>query len=265
MLPTMLTRLASTPEGIVCAAFALGSPAFFVLEYTEALNFGYSKFAERSKIDCNLKMPSRLGMFWIYFPAALTYAALAIYLRGAEALYLTNWHLTCFTLMTLHFVKRLLEVLFLHKYSGSIGAVSVMLISPLYTVIAGIIAIAATLRFPAGSEPEVSALGVAVWAAGQFGNFYHHWLLAGLRSGGEKQYKVPRGGLFGFCCCPHYTCELVAWFGFCLVFVHAEAYCLTLTMTMYLCGRAPATLNWYREKGLEDLPAGWKSIVPLVW
>merc|ERR1719382_2177292 len=66
------------------------------------------------------------------------------------------------------------------------------------------------------SQPWL-ALGAAVWFIGTLGNFYHHWLLMRLRSNSNAadqfKYKVPRGGLFPYVCCPHYLTELISWPG----------------------------------------------------
>jgi very-long-chain enoyl-CoA reductase len=262
--------LLSTPDGMLSLSFAVFSPVFFLLEWSETLQFGYSKFVDKSAIDVeSLKMPSRIGMFIIYFPAALAYPLLTLYLRGSLTHPSCNsfYHHACMMMITSHFVKRVLEVLFLHKYSGCIGGVSVALISTLYTVVAGLPCVLATLRMPIGSQPQIGASQIAgflIWVLGSYGNFFHHDLLAKLRKDGEKGYKVPKGGLFGLVCCPHYFCEIIAWFGFSLFFTHIGAFCLTLTMAMYLLGRAPATLAWYKQKQLK-IPPDWKSMVPYLW
>lgn len=87
----------------------------------------------------------------------------------------------------------------------------------------------------------VLGVGVSLWVAGEVGNFVAHWRLATLRRPGETDYKVPRGGLFGWVACPHYLWELVAWWGFTLVLHHVAGAVMALTMTWYLAGRAHRT------------------------
>lgn len=89
-------------------------------------------------------------------------------------------------------------------------------------------------------------------------------LLANLRAPGETGYVVPKGGLFPWVACPHYLGELIAWYGFSLVFHHVGAWVTTATMTFYLAGRAHNTLRSYRSKDLE-LPTGWKRLLPFVY
>ena len=75
---------------------------------------------------------------------------------------------------------------------------------------------------------------------------------------------MPVGGLFRWVACPHYTFELLSWWGLCLFFQHAAAYVLALTMTCYLAGRAHATLRWYRQK-VPAAPADWRRLVPGIY
>nr|TKW12355.1 hypothetical protein SEVIR_5G031050v2 [Setaria viridis] len=63
------------------------------------------------------------------------------------------------------------------------------------------------------SEPAVDLLypGALVFAVDTAGNFYHHHLLSRLRAagGGDKGYKIPRGGLFELVACPQYLFEII--------------------------------------------------------
>ena len=57
-------------------------------------------------------------------------------------------------------------------------------------------------------------MGLALWLGGTLTNLYHHYLLAGLRKGGDDtRYVRPTGGLFELCVCPHYFGEIVGWLG----------------------------------------------------
>ena len=112
--------------------------------------------------------------------------------------------------------------------------------------------------------------GVGLWAVGQLGNLYHHYLLTLLRKPGETAYKVPRGGAFGLVCCPHYLFEIIGWIGFVLTLSHVAGAILLANMTSYLLGRAHCTLKWYEGKAAHDkldapLPSGWKRIIPFVF
>ncbi|XP_045802277.1 uncharacterized protein LOC123895844 [Trifolium pratense] len=98
------------------------------------------------------------------------------------------------------FPKALKMVLFVHKYSGSMALDSAIPITLSYYFISSATMIYAqhlTLEFP---EPAIDLLypGIALFLVGIIGNFYHHYLLSKLRGKGEKEYKIPKGGLFDY-------------------------------------------------------------------
>jgi very-long-chain enoyl-CoA reductase len=246
----------------VVAVFAICGPFFFLSEAHGGLAFGYSKFANR---QAKFTLPSRLGMFIIYFPAVLLFPAV-LWGLGVET---TPWHLLTAGMISVHFGKRCLETLFVHKYSGVMNGFSVAMICGLYSTQSALLGYIAATEMPkdlvlSSQFQPMFGLGLALWVAGTAINAWHHIILANLRQPGETGYKVPRGGLFRWIACPHYLGELVAWWGFSLVFHHIAAFVVTATMTFYLAGRAFNTVKWYRSKGIE-VPDTWKRLVPFVY
>ncbi|KAJ6900917.1 hypothetical protein NC652_026876 [Populus alba x Populus x berolinensis] len=121
-------------------------------------------------------------------------------------------------------------VLCVHKYSTS-GVVldSAILISSSYfsatsTMIYGQYL---TQGFP---EPQLDLKypGILLFLLGTFGNFYHHQVLASLRTNDDKEYKIPTGTI------------------------------------VYLIGRSYATRRWYLSK-FEDFPKDVKALIPFVF
>ncbi len=249
-------------DHLLVAIFLVLGPFFFLSEAHGGFAFGYSKFADR---EARFTLPSRLGMFLLYFPAVLLFP-LTVGLSDEAP---TTWHLVCAAMVSAHFGKRCLEALFIHKYSGVMNGFSVVMICGLYSTLSGLLGWIAVHDVPSTllQSPNFTPLwipGFIIWSLGTAINAYHPVLLANLRPPGETGYKVPEGGLFRWIACPHYLGELIAWWGFSLIFHHVAAFVVTLTMTFYLSGRAYNTLKWYRGKDLE-LPAGWKRLVPFVY
>jgi len=158
------------------------------------------------------------------------------------------------------------QVLFVHKYSTS-GVVldSAILISSSYfsatsSMIHGQYL---TQGFP---EPQVDLKypGVLLFLLGIFGNLYHHLLLASLRTKSDKEYKIPKGGLFGLVICPHYLFEVLGFIG--ILFISQTLYplCFTVGTIVYLMGRSYATRRWYLSK-FEDFPKDVKALIPYVF
>ncbi|CAD6226675.1 unnamed protein product [Miscanthus lutarioriparius] len=153
--------------------------------------------------------------------------------------------------MAVHFLKRVLEVLFVHRYSGSMPLATSLLIAGCYLFNGG--AMIYVQHLSRGlPEPSMDLLypGVLAFAVGLAGNFYHHHLLSHLRadSGGDgddkKGYKIPTGGLFGLVTCPHYLFEILAFFGFAMIAQTLYALTVAVGTEAYLAGRSYATRRW---------------------
>ncbi|KAI1115506.1 3-oxo-5-alpha-steroid 4-dehydrogenase-domain-containing protein [Nemania sp. NC0429] len=138
---------------------------------------------------------------------------------------LTSVQQAVFAMVMLHFVKRELEVLFVHKFSANtMPAPFIVRNSFFYWVCAGLLAaieIYAPFSPSARPSPFLSSpldvLGLALFVLGELANANVHWYLSTLRRPGETARKIPRGLGFGLVTCPNYMFEVVAWLGVILV------------------------------------------------
>jgi very-long-chain enoyl-CoA reductase len=257
----------------------------------------YSKFASNENSSQTIKdsssWPSKLAMFVIYAPALLS--SIVLLLLGStnniyKELLQHNVNInvpnpsTAAYLCTIHFSKRVAEVLFLHHYSGRTDRGTPTMISVYYTFAAILVAYAGgSLRASAKVDRDVDkmrmALGISLYALGILGNFYHHYLLARLRSSDSKQikssnendhvlktYVAPKGGLFSYVAAPHYLFELLGWTGIAIVSDHLNVYLLLAGMTSYLAGRSVAQNEFNRKRFNEkDWPTDRKNLIPFVF
>ena len=89
------------------------------------------------------------------------------------------------------------------------------------------------------------------------------WFFVVGGGGGERQYRIPTGGLFGLAACPHYLFEIVGFFGFAMIAQTAHALAVASGTAAYLAGRSCATRRWYESK-FEDFPDSIKALVPYI-
>ena len=118
-----------------------------------------------------------------------------------------------------HFAKRVLEVLFLHNFSGSPteDLRSSALIGCFYAFQS-----LGYMKDGTNASGVTLAVGLVCFCVGLLGNLWHHSILASLRKPGNEKfvsvgkYKIPEGGLFGLATCPHYLFECVGFSGIAL-------------------------------------------------
>ncbi|KAJ8551600.1 hypothetical protein K7X08_021615 [Anisodus acutangulus] len=226
-------------------------------------NMPYSKFFGTTKVENvekKARIESKKGMFLLYSPAFLAgVASFAIFPHEDF-----RFALVC-SALTIHFFKRVFEVLFVHKYSGSMDVEATITISASYffSTVTMIYGQHLTQGFP---EPSIDLKygGFIIFLVGIICNFYHHYLLSKLRTKGEKEYKVPQGGLFNFVICPHYLFEILIFVGVSCTSQTLYAISFTLGTTLYLMGRSIATRRWYKSK-FEDFPKDIKALIPYIF
>lgn len=225
------------------------------LQYSKFANSGNKPLAKQG-----VKISSRTGMLILYTPAFLAGLVSFFVLPGADLrLVLLKFA------VTFHFFKRDLEVLFVHKYSGSMILGSVILITGFYfSAAAGLIGVQyLSLGLP---EPSIDLkyIGLIIYVVGIIGNFYHHSILSKLRNNNDKGYKIPQGGLFGLVICPHYLFEILIFVGLSFISQTPLAFACTFGDTLYLIARSYETRKWYVNK-FEDFPKHTKCVIPYVF
>lgn len=211
----------------------------------------YSKFRTASGI------PSRLAMFILYFsPIVTLFFTVKEYVSNAN---LIQW--VVIGSIGLHFSKRVLESLFLHKYSGPTGFATTIAIASFYSFAAFFIS---WLNAKPISKIDIWFwLGIVLYSIGIVGNFIHHKILVDLRKD-SMEYFIPTGGYFKYVVCPHYLFEIFTWAGIFLFSRHLGALLVLLIMTAYLSARSLKTLKWYQEK-FSDFPKNVKAMIPFVF
>nr|XP_004292045.2 PREDICTED: very-long-chain enoyl-CoA reductase-like [Fragaria vesca subsp. vesca] len=242
-------------------------------------NMQYSKFWKNSNQPDSQKskqiyISGRRGMQIAYTPAflaSLTSLVLFPHNDGIRYLLLSS-------ALTIHFLKRLLEVQFVHKYSGGMALDTAIPISLSYFMSTATMVYAQHLTITQGlPEPPIDLKypGILLFLVGISGNFYHHYLLSRMRSSSssspstsksndDKDYKIPRGGLFELVVCPHYLFEIIGFIGFAFISQTLYAFAYMAGTTFYLTGRSYATRRWYLSK-FKNFPQHVKALIPYMY
>jgi very-long-chain enoyl-CoA reductase len=198
-----------------------------------------------------------------YSVAALTLLSVSPWNKPA-ALYVA-------LLWSIHFVRRSLESLYVHRYSGRPVPPADFLVE--YVYYWGFAAwIGWSLRSDAWSLPDRPSvlLGTAIFTLGEVGNAWAHQKLRHLRSGsGQAARAIPRGGLFVWVSSPHYLFEITSWCGFLVVSqLLAAAVFLVLgsvIVTTYALNRHRTYLKDFDgQAGREAYPSTRKAIFPFL-
>lgn len=233
-----------------------------ILCYSEASgrqNLEYSKFWNVNSQE-KAKIPSKMGMIIAYTPSLIAcLTSFWIFPNDGIRFFMLN------SAFTIHFFKRLLEVLFVHKYSGSMAMNSaITILSSYFIAFSSLIYIQHLTKGSTEPNIDLKYFGFIVFLVGIIGNFYHHFLLSKMRKKGENGYKIPKGGLFSLVICPHYLFEIVTFLGFSLISQTLFSFSSTIGTLFYLMGRSYATRKWYLSK-FEDFPRNVKALIPFVF
>lgn len=120
-----------------------------------------------------------------------------------------------------HYAKRLLETLFVHRFSNATMPLrNIFKNSGYYWGFAAYVAY--HVNHPLYTPPSDTQVyvGAAMFALCEIGNFFIHTALRDLRPPGTKVRKIPHPTgnpftqLFNFVSCPNYTYEIGAWISF---------------------------------------------------
>lgn len=270
----VLEVVVAHPDPVGLQILILFNVVFFIIVCAAEIRghgFRYSKFAGAQ----GSAISSKLGMLTMYAPALLLCLAFLLIklTRPSHALFTfvsqTSPRLTIFaSALSLQFLKRTLEVLFLHKYSGSMEVSMSLAISSAYLSVCAVLLYAQQLSV--GLQPpamDLMGYGVVVFLVGIAGNFYHHCLLARLRRAPNKpagRYVVPEGGLFSWVACPHYLFECIAFMGLAIIAQTTSAFVIALGIFASLAIRSHNTKMWYLKK-IEGFPMQRKAFIPFVF
>lgn len=193
-----------------------------------------------------------------------------IYGSGASSLKMAPVvHLAC-ACWSLHYAKRLLETIFIHRFSHSTMPIrNIFKNSSYYWGFTCFIAY--FVNHPLYTAPSVGSVQIYGALIGfllcEYGNFVIHCAFRDLRPPGSKERRIPYAGsnpfswLFGLVSCPNYTYEVGAWLCFSIM-------TQTLTAGLFTVAGLAQMSIWAKDKHrkykkeFKNYP-NRKAIIPL--
>ncbi|VDD95886.1 unnamed protein product [Enterobius vermicularis] len=171
-----------------------------------------------------------------------------------------------------HYIKRLLETLFVHRFSNAtMPLMNIFKNCGYYWGFAAFISY--FVNHPAYTPPTLGGFqtffGLGGFLLAEIGNFSVHLLLRDLRPPGTKERKIPLPNsnaltkLFDYVSCPNYTYEVFAWFSFAVMTQSLPALMFTVAGFVQMAIWAK---NKHRNylKQFPAYPKGRKAIVPFL-
>lgn len=158
-----------------------------------------------------------------YFGPLLIHAVVVaarpyLYRNSPAAWDLSHTQWLTFGMFQLHFAKREVETLFVHKFSANTMPVfNIFKNSFFYWAVSGLLC-AYSIYSPSSlaataDKPVIDLVGTAIYLFGEIGNASIHLYLASLRSSGGTERKIPVGYGFDLVTCPNYMFEVLSWVG----------------------------------------------------
>jgi very-long-chain enoyl-CoA reductase len=167
-------------------------------------------------------------------------------------------------LFTLHFFKRELETLFVHRFGNDTMPIfNLFKNSSYYHGFAFYIAYY-TLH-PDYTSPSVNQihLGAAIFVLCELANLRCHLMLANLRPPGTRERKIPKGFLFEYVSCANYFFEILAWVGFTIMTNSIPSLLFTLAGAGQMLVWAQGKHRRYKKE-FPDYPKNRKALIPFL-
>ncbi len=237
--------------------WALLGLAVFVL-----LLFVTAPYGRHSRKDWGPNIPNRWAWVFMEFPSLLVF--ILSFLLGPNGVQPVTW--IFFAIYVSHYTNRSIIWPWRTRTSGKQMPLVVALMAVCFNLVNGFIngyyfsAFARVYTWDWLTDLRF-ILGIIVFSAGVFINWWSDQILLNLRKGGKKGYFIPRGGMFRWISCPNFFGEILEWTGFAIMTWSPAALVFALWSFFNLVPRALDHHKWYK-KTFPDYPKERKAILP---
>ncbi|WFD30272.1 very-long-chain enoyl-CoA reductase [Malassezia sp. CBS 17886] len=203
------------------------------------------------------------------------YAAPCVWKYFGRSFTVSHVQTLVFTLVMLHFAKRELESLFVHRFShGTMPLFNIFKNSSHYWILSGVL-LAVGLYSPFLGQQAVQgtlrdnctflAFWTAVWALAELANLYTHLILMSLRPKGTRVRRVPHGFAFEQVSCPNYFFEAVAWTSITAMTFSLSALVFTVVSSAQMTLWAVKKHKAYKREFKDEYPLSRRIMYPFIF
>jgi hypothetical protein len=224
--------------------------------------FVTAPYGRHARTDWGPSISNRLGWCLMELVSLVVFAGL--FLAGPAEKTAPMW--VFFALWTAHYVNRSLIFPWRTHTAGKRIPLAIVGSAAAFNIVnAGLNGL--YLGWAGASYPTAWLLdprfiaGLALFAAGAAINIASDNRLIGLRTGGERGYTIPRGGLFEWVSCPNLMGEIVQWWGFALMCWNLPALSFAIWTAANLIPRAVSHHRWY-HRTFPDYPPTRRAVIP---
>jgi len=179
-----------------------------------------------------------------------------------------------YLLVLLHFTKRELETLLVHRFShGTMPFWNIFKNSSHYHLLSGVL-LAYDLYRPLRSAANVKGtiwdneqfllICAGIWAFAELSNLHTHLTLRSLRPEGTRKRAIPYGYGFSFLSCPNYFFEALAWITFSVMTGSLAASIFALVSISQMTIWAAKKHRNYKKEFGKDYPKGRYAMIPFI-
>ncbi|KAF8960058.1 3-oxo-5-alpha-steroid 4-dehydrogenase-domain-containing protein [Flammula alnicola] len=181
-----------------------------------------------------------------------------------------------YAFVMLHFVKRELETLFVHRFShDTMPWFNIVKNSTHYHILSGVLLAADVYRpkFSATSPYIVNTIRnndrflwicAGLWAFAELSNLHTHLTVRALRPAGSRKRGIPYGYGFNFVSFPNYFFETVAWAVICVMTGSVGAAIFTVVAVGQMAIWAVKKHKNYKKEFGKEYPRNRKAMIPFI-
>ncbi|KJA25021.1 hypothetical protein HYPSUDRAFT_37922 [Hypholoma sublateritium FD-334 SS-4] len=181
-----------------------------------------------------------------------------------------------FAFVMLHFTKRELETVFVHRFSSAtMPWFNIVKNSSHYHLLSGVL-LAADVYRPKFSATSTYIIGTVrsndkflwicagLWAFAELSNLHTHLTVRALRPAGSRKRGIPYGYGFNLVSFPNYFFETLAWSVICVMTGSVGALIFTVVAAGQMAIWAIKKHKNYKKEFGKEYPRGRKAMIPFI-